>query len=240
MPNEGQGERDARIERELQAGLQRVEGDAAPLREQTGTDPYVHDPVVQDYVARVLDRVATQLPARDRPFRAVILQSDEVQARAQGGGIIEVTTGLLKRVRSEAELAGVFGHELNHEANRDAEAQVAEYAEAGRLFDRYERLGLDPRGLQSTLDGVISGVARQIETQADAGGVRLASRAGYNQWAIVDLLGGLSPDDGTADHPATAQRLAEIGRVIKQENLDRLPWKAEVGNLQVIKDRLGR
>jgi beta-barrel assembly-enhancing protease len=49
-----------------------------------------------------------------------VLKSDEFNAFAAPGGYVFVTTGLLKQVDSEAQLAGVLGHEIGHITGRHA------------------------------------------------------------------------------------------------------------------------
>jgi len=52
-------------------------------------------------------------------YRVVVLEKTDPNAMAFPGGIIGVTTGLLKSVESENELVMVLGHEVGHFHHRD-------------------------------------------------------------------------------------------------------------------------
>src|SRR5204862_4860746 len=74
----------------------------------------VEDPSIQRYVTLVGMTVARQVPARDGfEYRFIVLDTDQVNAFSVPGGDIYVTRGLLKAASTEAELAGVLGHELH-------------------------------------------------------------------------------------------------------------------------------
>jgi predicted Zn-dependent protease len=52
------------------------------------------------------------------PFTIKVLDSEEVNAFALPGGFFFVNSGLILKADSEAELAGVMGHEIAHVAAR--------------------------------------------------------------------------------------------------------------------------
>ena len=49
----------------------------------------------------------------DLPWTFIVIDVEPANAFAAPGGYVVVTTGLLKRLNSEAELAGVLGHEVS-------------------------------------------------------------------------------------------------------------------------------
>ena len=67
----------------------------------------------------LMDRLAVHWPDNPYSFRIGVMDDDAPNALAVPGGGVLVTTGLLKAVRSENELAFVLGHEIGHFKNRD-------------------------------------------------------------------------------------------------------------------------
>lgn len=112
--NEFTGEKqhvDMTVEQEIALGLQ-----AAPEMAQQygGLHP---DREAATKVKEVGQRLVQNTKAGDSPYEFDFhLFADEqtVNAFALPGGQIFITAGLLKRLESEAQLAGVLGHEIGH------------------------------------------------------------------------------------------------------------------------------
>src|SRR6185436_10299133 len=79
-----------------------------------GASPLVNDPNLQNYVNRVGKWVALHSDRPNLPWRFGVMEDDDINAFATPGGYILITRGLLMRMRDEAELAGVLGHEITH------------------------------------------------------------------------------------------------------------------------------
>ncbi|MEK7810343.1 MAG: M48 family metalloprotease, partial [Pseudomonadota bacterium] len=79
-----------------------------------GASPLVKDAKLQKYVNQVGTWVASQSERPDLPWHFGVIQSTDVNAFAAPGGYIFVTLGLYKMLQSEADLAGVLGHEVGH------------------------------------------------------------------------------------------------------------------------------
>ena len=124
----------------------------------------------------------SHLPNLDWHF--TLLDDPTVNAFAMPGGYIYVTRGILAHLNSEAQLAGVLGHEIGHVTARHTAEQITKQQIAG--------LGL---GIASAVSGTVqkySGAAQQAlgllflkysrdnETQADELGVEYATKAGYD------------------------------------------------------------
>jgi predicted Zn-dependent protease len=140
------------------------------------------------YVDSVGQRVAhvSHMPTLEWHF--TLLDDATVNAFAMPGGYIYITRGILAHLNSEAQLAGVLGHEIGHVTARHTASQITKQQLAG--------LGL---GLASAFSGTIqrySGAAQQAlgllflkysrdnETQADELGVEYATKAGYDPHEI--------------------------------------------------------
>lgn len=158
------------------------------------------DSALAAYVEQVGQRLAevSELPNLDWHFR--ILNSPVVNAFALPGGYIYVSRGILALLNSEAQLAGVIGHEIGHvtarhTAQRITQSQLAQIGLGlGTIFvpnfGRYTPMASVSLGLLFLKYG------RDDETQADELGIRYAVKAGYDPRQI----------------PATYAALGRIGQ----------------------------
>src|SRR3989442_15515266 len=79
-----------------------------------GAAPLVADARLQRYVNNVGRWLASQTERAELPWQFGVLDAPQLNAFAVPGGTIFVTRGLVARMRSEAELAGVLAHEIAH------------------------------------------------------------------------------------------------------------------------------
>ena len=79
-------------------------GAALPLQNQA----------VQEYVNHVGRWLSLHTERPDLPWHFAVLDDNNVNAFAAPGGYVFITKGLLARMKSEAELAGVLAHEMAH------------------------------------------------------------------------------------------------------------------------------
>src|SRR5690242_3234411 len=79
-----------------------------------GASKPIGDAAVQEYVNKVGLWVALQSDRPALPWHFAVVDSDDIDAFAAPGGYVFITRGLLLHLHSEAELAGVLGHEITH------------------------------------------------------------------------------------------------------------------------------
>ncbi|MDY6804279.1 MAG: M48 family metallopeptidase [Cyanobacteriota bacterium] len=73
-----------------------------------------------EYIEDLIESLQGEAPNREIPLTVHLLDSTIQNAAALAGGHVFVTTGFLKSVKSENELAFVLAHELGHLAARDS------------------------------------------------------------------------------------------------------------------------
>jgi predicted Zn-dependent protease len=136
------------------------------------------------YVDSVGRKVARASEQPDLPWKFTLLDDPAVNAFAMPGGYIYVTRGLLAHMQSEAQLAGVLGHEIGHVTARHSARQLTQQQLAGLgmgiaaavspTFRRYSSAAEQGLGL------LMLKYSRDDESQADELGVRYASVSGYD------------------------------------------------------------
>ena len=148
------------------------------------------DDGLREYVQTVLERVLEHDSRAYVPLdpRVFIVDNPKVNAFAYPHGHIFVHTGMLARLRNEAQLAMLLGHEITHATHRhayqereDATARTDVLAFAsilsalggGEIATAVGNLG------QIVTVAAISGYSRQKEAEADRVGLTLVARAGY-------------------------------------------------------------
>ena len=79
-----------------------------------GASPLHPDANLQRYVNRVGRWLTMHSGRPDLPWTFAVIDTDTINAFAMPGGDILVSSGLVKRLNSESELAGVLAHEVAH------------------------------------------------------------------------------------------------------------------------------
>lgn len=155
------------------------------------------DGPVADYVSRIGNKIAAHTERKDVQYKFFVIDSPVVNAFALPGGYIYVSRGLLALANSEAEVAGVLGHEIGHITARHAAERVSQGALVGLGAAILSAAVGDPgvsraAGLGSEL--YIKSYSRGQESQADELGVRYISRSGYDTMAMAGFLNSLDQD----------------------------------------------
>jgi predicted Zn-dependent protease len=190
-----------------------------------GAAPLVDDPAMQRYVNQVGRWLALQTERADLPWQFGVLESPNLNAFAMPGGTIFITRGLLQRMRSEAELGGVLGHEIAHVLRKHHLKAIQKGAQTALAGDALSAVLRERTG--ASRDKLIAfgaemysrGLDKSDELEADRLGVVIGARAGYDAYglpAVLQTLQAMNPQDsGLAlmfkTHPAPGERLDALG-----------------------------
>src|SRR3989304_532222 len=84
------------------------------------------DQKLQNYIDEIGQKVAGVSDRKNIKFFFTVVDSTEINAFALPGGYIYITRGILALLNSEAELAGVLGHEIGHVCPRHSAKQISQ------------------------------------------------------------------------------------------------------------------
>ena len=150
---------------------------------------------LQQYVNEVGQRLARASHRPGLQYNFVVVDSPEINAFALPGGYVYITRGILAYLNSEAELAGVLGHEIGHVTARHSVQQVsaATAASVGATLLQVFVPELRNQGGDTVLgllgNVLLSGYGRDHELEADRLGAQYLARTGYDPQAMIKVVG---------------------------------------------------
>src|SRR3954471_10765526 len=168
------------------------------------------DQATQEYVNIVGQRVAHVSDLPNEEFKFFVVDDEAINAFTTGCCNVYVNRGLLVNLNSEAELAGVLGHEIGHvtarhPARRQARGVAASLgAMAAAILTQNNAIGqLANIGGQAWM----MGYGRENEMEADRPGLKDMMKAGYHPESIGHVFTMFQ-----AGEKFERQRAAEEGR----------------------------
>jgi predicted Zn-dependent protease len=186
-----------------------------------------HAPELEGQISKIVDRLVAASERPDIKYRVTILNSPAINAFALPGGTLYITRGLVSLANDDAELSSVLAHEMAHVIARHAairEAQVRQAMIVSRVIsDVVQDPDLGALALAKNKISLAS-FSRDQELEADAVGVGISARAGYDPYGAsrfletmgryADLRAGSptgaakDPVDFISSHPATPERVS--------------------------------
>lgn len=183
------------------------------------------------YINTLGQKIAAEAPGYKFPYTFKIVQEKSVNAFALPGGPIYVHTGLIAQA-SEAELAGVLGHEIAHvvmrhstrQASRQMKAQIPLAILGGVLGATVGGWtgALAQMGISFTAGSVFLKYSRDAETEADMVGTQIMYDAGYNPRAIVTFFRKLEAEGSKGgpeflnSHPNPGNRAQQVSQILSR------------------------
>ena len=154
-------------------------------RVQRDSRSLIRDPALNGYVRGVLCRTVG-----DDRCRSVRLYIDEVpafNAFMTPNGAMVVWTGLLLRVRNEAELGAILGHEFGHFELRHSLKDFKSHRTGTDLMAWASILVRNSANLQYAVIGEMYAFSRDQEREADMTGFQYLARSQYPSSAAADV-----------------------------------------------------
>jgi len=150
----------------------------------------VQDQQLQTYIDQVGQRIAKVSHMADYGFSYKAIDHNSVNAFALPGGYIYITTGLLRQMNNESQLAAVLAHETAHVTARHIANQITR--------DMMINIGLTAASYKVPSGGMkIASIVAQLESmsftrtqekQADSVGLDYMVKAGYTPSGMVETM----------------------------------------------------
>jgi len=162
--------------------------------------------------------------AHEWPWEINLIKSQQINAFCMPGGKIAFFSGIIGTLHlTDDEIAIVMGHEITHALREHSREQIGKQAATSLGANVLSQL----LGLGNVGNAVLGAGAnllslrfsREDETEADAIGLELAARAGYNPEAGISLwkkmqqaTQGSAPPKWLSDHPANEDRIQRVSQ----------------------------
>lgn len=184
----------------------------------------------QDIVKKVGNRLVQNTIANKTPYQYDfhLLADDQViNAFALPGGQVFITAALFNQLKTEDQLAGVFGHEIGHVIARHGGERITQ----NEFFEGLSGAATVATGDYNTGQSVAAMLnqffsmpyGRDQELQSDEIGVKLLMDAGYNpeeMISVMEILKAASGPNRTPErlstHPDPENRIEKIKEAIQK------------------------
>ena len=209
------------------------DGYRAALQEASKKNKLNVDPFQVNRVKRIANRLIANATyfkpeASQWAWEINIEDSNEVNAYCMPGGKIMVYSGLIRKLNAtDDELAAVIGHEISHALREHGRERMSTAAvqQLGLIgFAAYISNTNSRNRANATMQAVSLGTtlffalpnSRTQEREADAIGLELAARSGFNPFASVTLWEKMKrqdtkkPPEFLSTHPSDDNRIREL------------------------------
>jgi predicted Zn-dependent protease len=187
------------------------------------------DQALQEYVTDVGMRLARASQRPELPWHFAVVDVPAVNAFALPGGYIYITRGLLAHLDTEAEMAGVLGHEIGHVTARHAARAYTRSASVGIgaaitsiLVPSAEPIAA---AAQTGLGVLFLKYDRGQEVQSDRLGAEYVAKVGWapsGMSGVLETLGRISAatdrrgvPNWLATHPQPEDRVAKVTETVQ-------------------------
>ncbi|GBR73471.1 putative Zn-dependent protease YfgC superfamily [Candidatus Termititenax aidoneus] len=200
------------------------------------------DQNLRNYVQDIVNRLGDVSHRPDLNYRVTLLDTPEINAFAIPGGRVYVCRGLLIYINSEAELAGVMGHEIGHVTAKHSVQQMSKQQglDFGLLLGAVflakdsEQNAQNFLNLGSTVSNLaLLSYSREDEMEADRLGVEYAHKAGFSPLGVGQVMKMFERMSGKqskfnlllSSHPASETRSKqariEVSKLAENQDINR-------------------
>lgn len=184
---------------------------------------FIEDPEIVGYINDLGQSLVRVSQRSNIPYTFHVVDTQDVNAFALPGGYLYVNRGLIETADTEAELAGVLGHEIGHVVGKHSARQITQ--QYGIAIIASLALGEDPGmvaqlAAQIAATGAITSYSRSMESEADTYGVQELYDAGIDPHGLATFFekleelragrGGGSLEKFFSTHPEPGARAAAV------------------------------
>lgn len=147
--------------------------------------------------------------------KLLVMEDDRANACCLSGGLMLVTTGMLRLVKDEDELAAVFAHEMAHQELRHGAQNLKQTSflsllSLAKAFEKHKEAPKDGKDIameylyayvneiyDDILSQTLNGYGKEAEGEADIRAVEICALAGYEPTAVLDVVERFKAEFGT-------------------------------------------
>jgi len=198
----------------------------------------ITDESVLAYVNEIGQKLAKVTGREEFKYEFFVIPEASLNAFALPGGKIFINAGAIAKTNSEAELAGLIGHELSHVVLSHGFQLITQ----GNLISnvtQYLPLG-------GTIGQLFAlSYSRDMERQADTLGTRLIVASGYAADGLRNLMVTLdkqqknAPPSWLSSHPGGGERVNNLENLITRSSYNRYAYEG-VGHHREIQARVNK
>jgi len=207
----------------------------------------IQDAALTDYVGSIVCKLAGPYCP---DIRTYVLRVPGFNASMMPNGVMQVWSGLLLRMRDEAQLATILGHEVGHYIRRHSIQELLDKRQS-RGFLLIFSLGVGVAGLPDLADSALllsewrmAAYGRDYEREADRlGAIRLYD-AGYDPRAAPEVWGRAIRENSAAQnlaeysllasHPPSAERMESLAAFAEELIGDGPPGERHVERFRAV------
>jgi predicted Zn-dependent protease len=184
----------------------------------------IDDQAMQNYIDGVGRKIAQLSHRPDFDYHFVAVKDKSINAISLPGGYIFVTKGMLLKLKSESQLAGVLAHEIVHVVARDTANSMSKQMGTNIiLIGAASQASSQGAMAAAEITSQILSVkySREDERTADLGGLDYMIKAGYDPNGMVETMRMLESEDQTSPveflstHPSPESRLSYLNARIQ-------------------------
>lgn len=162
---------------------------------------YIKDEALTKKLTLMVNEIGRATPRPKIVYDVTIVDSEEVNAFTFPGGHVFVMKGLLNKVESDDELAGVLGHEIGHNVKFHAIKKMEEYQDISSKLTMVLLASLvlsqtksadagmfAAQAAQAISMAVLNGYSIQYEKEADAASVQYLEKTHYNPVGMLTFM----------------------------------------------------
>ncbi|MEA5449071.1 M48 family metalloprotease [Leptolyngbya sp. CCNP1308] len=197
--------------------------------------PIVDDPEIRAYVNDMGQRLAALAGRDEFDYSFEVIMDDSLNAFALPGGKIFLNAGAITKSHSEAELAGLVGHEIAHAVLSHGFQMVTQ----GNLTASLASFIPIPEVANIAAGLIVSSYSRDMERQSDILGTKLLANNGYAADGLHNLMITLEAEYGNqgvswfASHPNPGDRVNYLKQLIDQGGFNRYTYEGVETHLKM-------
>ncbi len=202
---------------------------------------YIKDEALTKKLTLMVNEIGRATPRPKIVYDVTIVDSEEVNAFTFPGGHVFVMKGLLNKVESDDELAGVLGHEIGHNVMFHAIKKMNEYQDISTKLTMVILASLvlsqtksadagmfAAQAAQAISMAVLNGYSIQYEKEADAASVQYLEKTHYNPVGMLTFMEKLASQFNVESekragiyqtHPISTERVEALKALLIKDHI---------------------